>query len=67
MGAGHLCRVLVPCSPSFFDIPLFRETFRSFMSNFELDEGFLQSGSEPLVGLRYFGPDTRSDLPTAGS
>jgi len=25
------------------------------------------TGSEPLVGLRYFGPDTHSNLPTAGS
>lgn len=24
-------------------------------------------GSEPLVGLRYFGPDAHSDLPKAGS
>ena len=24
-------------------------------------------GTEPLVGLRYFGPDTHSDLPKAGS
>lgn len=23
--------------------------------------------SEPFIGLRYFGPNTRSDLPTAGS
>lgn len=25
------------------------------------------TGTEPLVGLRYFGPDTHSNLPTAGS
>lgn len=25
------------------------------------------TGSEPLVGLRYFGPDTHADLPKAGS
>ncbi len=25
------------------------------------------TGSEPLVGLRYFGPDVHSNLPKAGS
>ena len=25
------------------------------------------TGTEPLVGLRYFGPDTHDNLPTAGS
>ena len=26
-----------------------------------------EAGSEPLVGLRYFGPDTHANLPKAGS
>ena len=27
----------------------------------------VNTGSEPLVGLRYFGPDTHANLPKAGS
>ena len=28
---------------------------------------FENTGAEPLVGLRYFGPDTHKDLPAVGA
>jgi hypothetical protein len=40
-----------------------------FISHVAATEGVVveNTGSEPLVGLRYFGPDTHENLPKAGS